>query len=70
MRVAIVGHVRHAIAPPFAGGMEAHCWHLARALAGRGHEVTLLASADSAAGAPEGVRLHPILERHYDAVRR
>ncbi len=48
--------------PPLAGGEERHVWNLARCLAGRGHEVTLLGFAnegDSPAGATEseGVRL-------------
>ena len=66
MRIAVVAHVRHRIAPPFMGGMEAHSWHLADALARRGHEVTLFASGDSVAGAPPGVAVHPILAEHYD----
>ena len=66
MRIALAGHVRHPIAPPFAGGMEAHSWHLARVLARRGHDVTLLASGDSAEAAPPGVRVHPVMDRHYD----
>lgn len=66
MRVAILAHLRHPIAPPFAGGMEAHSWHLAARLAARGHDVTLFASGDSVAGAPPGVRVHPVIPRHYD----
>jgi glycosyltransferase involved in cell wall biosynthesis len=62
MRIAVLGHVRHPIAAPFAGGMEAHCFHLVRALARRGHDVTLFASGDSDAGVP----LWPVLEEHYD----
>lgn len=64
MRIAVVGHVRHPIAPPFEGGMEAHTWHLAGALAARGHDVTLMASGDSVP--PPGVRLVPSLAAHYD----
>ncbi|KKN50537.1 hypothetical protein LCGC14_0631900, partial [marine sediment metagenome] len=41
MRIALLAHLRHPIAPPFMGGMEAHSWHLARGLAARGHAVTL-----------------------------
>ncbi len=67
MRIALIAHVRHPIARPFPGGMEAHSWHLADHLARRGHDVTLFASGDSAADAPPGVRVHPILDRHYDA---
>lgn len=48
--------------PPLAGGEERHVWNLARGLAARGHEVTLLGFAndgDSPAGVTEseGVRL-------------
>ncbi|GAD55208.1 LOW QUALITY PROTEIN: glycosyltransferase [Limimaricola cinnabarinus LL-001] len=64
MKIALMTHIRHPVRPPFMGGMEAHGWHLARALVARGHEVTLLASGDSAA--PPGVRLHPVVPEHYD----
>ena len=47
MRIAILAHVRQRIAQPFAGGMEAHCWHLAAGLQDRGHDVVLFASGDS-----------------------
>jgi NAD(P)-dependent dehydrogenase (short-subunit alcohol dehydrogenase family) len=67
LRIAIVGHIRHPIAPPFKGGMEAFTHSLARMLAERGHDVTLLASGDSAAGLPPGVKLLPLCETHYDA---
>lgn len=67
LRIAIVGHIRHPIAPPFKGGMEAFTHGLARMLAERGHDVTLLASGDSATGLPPGVKLLPICEAHYDA---
>lgn len=67
MRIAVLAHVRHPVAPPFKGGMEAHAWHLAAGLARRGHDVTLFASGDSAAGLPPGVKLWPVLEQHYDA---
>ncbi|PZX16222.1 glycosyltransferase involved in cell wall biosynthesis [Palleronia aestuarii] len=62
LSVAVVAHVRHPIAPPFMGGMEAHSWHLVHALKARGHDVTLFASADSKVD----VALHPILAEHYD----
>ncbi|SDG42421.1 glycosyltransferase [Sulfitobacter delicatus] len=67
LRIAIVGHIRHPIAPPFKGGMEAFTHALARMLAERGHDVTLLASGDSATGLPPGVKLLPICDAHYDA---
>lgn len=63
MRIALIAHPRHAIAPPFEGGMEAHSWHLARGLAARGHDVTLLAAGGSEAGVP----LWPILPEPYEA---
>ncbi len=64
LRIAVIGHLRHPIAAPFMGGMEAHCHQLVLALMARGHNVTLFASGDSDASLP----LHPIVERHYDAV--
>lgn len=47
MRIALLAHLRHPIAPPFAGGLEAYCWHLADGLTARGHEVVLFSSGDS-----------------------
>jgi glycosyltransferase involved in cell wall biosynthesis len=64
MRIAIIAHIRHPIATPFMGGMEAHSHALAAALVQRGHDVTLFASGDSRP--PAGVRLHPIVAHHYD----
>ena len=64
MKIAVLAHIRHPVRPPFMGGMEAHAWHLSRALADRGHEVTLFASGDSEVGG--GVRLHPVVAEHYD----
>jgi glycosyltransferase involved in cell wall biosynthesis len=46
-RLAIIGSARHPIREPFAGGLEAHTWALARALRDRGHEVTLFAGPGS-----------------------
>lgn len=47
--------------PPVSGGEERHVWNLARKLATRGHNVTLLGFATDADGpgesSPEGVRL-------------
>jgi glycosyltransferase involved in cell wall biosynthesis len=62
MRIAILAHVRRSIAPPFAGGMEAHCWHLAAGLQARGHDVVLFASGDS------DVRfsIDPVLPEQYE----
>ena len=44
------------------GGMEAHSWHLAAGLVGRGHEVVLFASGDS----DPRFRLDPVLDEHYE----
>ncbi len=50
LRVALLASNRHPIAQPFAGGLEAHVWHLARALRQRGHRVTLFAADGSDPG--------------------
>ncbi len=63
LRIAVIAHVRHPIAPPFMGGMEAHCDLLVRGLGRAGHDVRLFASADSAADLP----LHPIAPVAYEA---
>lgn len=47
MRIALLAHLRHPIATPFAGGLEAYTWHLADGLSARGHDVVLFASGDS-----------------------
>jgi len=55
MRIGLVASARFPIIEPFAGGLEAHTWSLARGLRGRGHEVTVFAApgSDSALGARE-----------------
>ncbi|GJE36131.1 glycosyltransferase [Methylobacterium persicinum] len=62
MRIAILAHLRHPIAPPFAGGLEAYTWNLAEGLRGRGHEVVLFASGDSDPRVP----LDPIIPVHQE----
>ncbi|KAF0676013.1 glycosyltransferase [Profundibacterium mesophilum] len=62
LRIAVLAHIRHPIAPPFQGGMEAHSWHLVRALEARGHAVTLFASGDSDPSLP----LRGVVPVHYD----
>lgn len=64
LRIAVVAHLRHPIAMPFMGGMEAHSHQLVAALVDRGHDVTLFASGDSDPALP----LHPVADRHYEAV--
>lgn len=57
IRVALIAPNRFPIRQPFAGGLEAHVWHLARSLAQGGHRVTLFAAGGS------DLRLdHPRLE--------
>ncbi len=63
LRIAVVAHLRHPIAQPFMGGMEAHCHQLVTALVARGHDVTLFASGDSDPALP----LYPVTPRHYEA---
>lgn len=47
MKIAVLAHIRHAIAEPFRGGMEAHCHSLCQGLRRAGHEVVLFAAAGS-----------------------
>ncbi|WP_436717808.1 glycosyltransferase family 4 protein [Roseiconus lacunae] len=47
MKVAIIGHLKHPIAKPFSGGLEAFTFDYVAALRDRGHDVTLFASGDS-----------------------
>ncbi|MGN0126104.1 MAG: glycosyltransferase, partial [Rhodococcus sp. (in: high G+C Gram-positive bacteria)] len=47
LRIALIASNRYPIRQPFAGGLEAHVWHLAHALGRDGHEVTLFAAPGS-----------------------
>lgn len=47
LRIAVIASSRYPIRQPFAGGLEAHVWHLSRALARQGHEVSLFAADGS-----------------------
>ncbi|OPC84048.1 glycosyl transferase family 1 [Embleya scabrispora] len=47
LRVGLIASARHPIREPFAGGLEAQTWTLARALVARGHRVTLFAGPGS-----------------------
>jgi glycosyltransferase involved in cell wall biosynthesis len=49
-RVALIASTRYPIRQPFAGGLEAHVCHLARALASRGYRVSLFAAEGSDPG--------------------
>jgi glycosyltransferase involved in cell wall biosynthesis len=63
LRIAVVAHLRHPIAEPFMGGMEAHCALLVRTLVADGHRVTLFASGDSDPTLP----IEAIAPRAYEA---
>ncbi|MEU0494118.1 glycosyltransferase [Mycobacterium sp. NPDC006124] len=59
--IALIAHNRFPIRQPLAGGLEAHIWHLARALAEGGHRVTLFAAADSDLGSDlPGLTISPL----------
>lgn len=47
LSIALIASNRFPIAQPFAGGLEAHTWHLAHSLADAGHNVTLFAGPGS-----------------------
>jgi glycosyltransferase involved in cell wall biosynthesis len=47
LRIALIASSRFPISQPFAGGLEAHVWHLSRALARAGHEVSVFAAPGS-----------------------
>ena len=47
LRVALIASNRFPIRQPFAGGLEAHVYQLARGLAARGCRVSLFAAPDS-----------------------
>ena len=47
LRLVVLAHPGHAIAQPFAGGLESHTWHLCRALTALGVHTTLFAPEGS-----------------------
>jgi glycosyltransferase involved in cell wall biosynthesis len=47
LRIALIASSRFPISQPFAGGLEAHVWHLSRALARSGHQVSVFAAPGS-----------------------
>lgn len=47
MHVALIAPHHFPVREPFAGGIESHVWHLARALIRQGHAVTLCAAEGS-----------------------
>jgi glycosyltransferase involved in cell wall biosynthesis len=50
LKIGIIAHVKHAICEPFAGGLESHTAHLAKALRENGHAVTLFSAGDQPPG--------------------
>ena len=54
LRVVVIAPHRHRIREPFAGGLEAHVWHLVRRLRDLGHEV-ILAAAEGSDGVEPGL---------------
>jgi glycosyltransferase involved in cell wall biosynthesis len=47
LRIALIASTRYPLREPFAGGLEAHSWQLARALGERGHDVCVFAGPGS-----------------------
>ncbi|HEY2197334.1 MAG TPA: glycosyltransferase [Mycobacterium sp.] len=47
LRIALIASSRFPISQPFAGGLEAHVWHLSRSLARGGHQVSVFAGPGS-----------------------
>ncbi len=65
MKIAIVGPAHYGIAEPFAGGLEAHTYNLAKGLRLFGHDVTVFAGPRTARR-PPNLRVHPILDQPID----
>ncbi len=63
MKIALLAHLRHPIAPPFAGGLEAYTWHLAQGLTARGHTVVLFAAGDS----DPRFTIDPVIPVHHES---
>lgn len=63
LKIAVIAHIRHPIAEPFMGGMEAHCRMLCDGLRAAGHDVTLFAANRSV-----DPQLVPICHAPYDEV--
>ncbi|MEU6062620.1 glycosyltransferase [Streptomyces sp. NPDC047097] len=63
LRIALLASARFPVREPFAGGLEAHTWTLARALTDRGHRVELFAApgSDPALGLRELPVHRPVL---------
>ncbi|MFC9583650.1 glycosyltransferase family 4 protein [Streptomyces yangpuensis] len=68
LRVALIASARHPISEPFAGGLEAQTWWLARALNRRGHHVELFAAPGS--DPTLGARELPVRRSTFSAAAR
>ncbi|MGW6216925.1 glycosyltransferase [Streptomyces sp. NPDC055109] len=68
LRVALIASARFPVKEPFAGGLEAHTWALARALTSRGHHVALFAAPGSDAAL--GVHELPVSEPTLSSAAR
>jgi hypothetical protein len=69
LRIALVAPNRFPIRQPFAGGLGAHVWHLARSLAQQGHQVSLFAAEGSRPALHcEQLTIHPL--RRSDVARQ
>jgi glycosyltransferase involved in cell wall biosynthesis len=62
VRIALLAHLRHPVAAPFAGGLEAHSWWLAEGLMARGHEVVVFAAGDS----DPRFTIDPVIPVHHE----
>jgi len=47
MRIGVIAAARFPVREPFAGGLEAHTWSLAKGLKDRGHDVSVFAAPGS-----------------------
>ncbi|WP_415973899.1 glycosyltransferase family 4 protein [Rhodococcus sp. 077-4] len=64
--IALIASNRYPIAQPFAGGLEAHIWHLTRQLVESGHRVTLFAGAGSDVSLPSrNLEVRPLSLSHW-----
>ncbi|MEE1813797.1 glycosyltransferase [Streptomyces sp. SP18ES09] len=63
LRIALIASARFPVREPFAGGLEAHTWTLAKALTERGHHVELFAApgSDPSLGLSELPLRRPVL---------
>lgn len=68
LRICLIASSRFPVSEPFAGGLEAHTFSLARELARRGHEVTLYAGRGS--DPMLGVRALDVVDFHSSDLAR